>query len=274
MQYRISDLAKILNVTSMTIRRYENDGYISPERDDSDYRWYTQKDILKIGQIRLLRKCNFTHEQIREIDESNLSEMQNIAKEQLNKIDQEINRLKFLRHWLKDNIQLMTTVKELDDKFMTMMCPSINYIIYMEGTKLLKEPKRLHTIAQYIDQIEEVQHIIILKKSDLDNNILSPNMGWTIKEQDIERLSLKDIIENNPYIQSLPSQLCVYGSLSIPCNDFKNGNIDPYIKKYGRRLSEYLDKHSFKIVGDTYIYSVNSLGTTNDMLISTPIEQY
>lgn len=56
MKYKINKLAKILGVTTNTIRRYEKMGYIVPERDESDYRWYNGNDVPRIANIRLLRK--------------------------------------------------------------------------------------------------------------------------------------------------------------------------------------------------------------------------
>ncbi|MBR1737871.1 MAG: MerR family transcriptional regulator [Firmicutes bacterium] len=64
MKYKINELSKILGVTSTTLRRYENNKYIVPERGDSDYRWYTNNDISRVAQIRLFRKCGFSHQDI------------------------------------------------------------------------------------------------------------------------------------------------------------------------------------------------------------------
>lgn len=46
MKYKISELAKLLGVSTNTVRRYEDMGYISAVRDEkSGYRYYNDDDI-------------------------------------------------------------------------------------------------------------------------------------------------------------------------------------------------------------------------------------
>ena len=49
MKYKIGELAKLLGVSTNTVRRYEDMGYISAVRDEnSGYRYYNDDDIFSV----------------------------------------------------------------------------------------------------------------------------------------------------------------------------------------------------------------------------------
>ena len=60
MKYKIGELAKLLNISTNTVRRYENQGYIHAVRnEDSGYRYYDEDGVFDITNIRLLRKYGY-----------------------------------------------------------------------------------------------------------------------------------------------------------------------------------------------------------------------
>ena len=55
MRYKISDLAKLLDVSTNTVRRYEDMGYISAVRDEnSGYRYYDDDGIFGVLNAKML----------------------------------------------------------------------------------------------------------------------------------------------------------------------------------------------------------------------------
>ena len=65
MRYKISDLAKLLDVSTNTVRRYEDMGYISAVRDEnSGYRYYDDDGIFGVLNAKMHVKYGFSHEQI------------------------------------------------------------------------------------------------------------------------------------------------------------------------------------------------------------------
>ena len=67
MNYKVSDLSKILDISSNTVRRYEGMGYLSPDRMDANgYRVYGAEDVTKMIIINHYRKICFSHAEIAE----------------------------------------------------------------------------------------------------------------------------------------------------------------------------------------------------------------
>ena len=58
--YNISQVAKMLNISSELLRHYERRGLINPRRDQSGYRVYTTADIYSISGIRVMRNAGYS----------------------------------------------------------------------------------------------------------------------------------------------------------------------------------------------------------------------
>ena len=61
MKYRISEVAKLLDLSSEAIRYYETKGIIQPERDEeTGYRYYGGWDIHMLIRARTYRQLGYT----------------------------------------------------------------------------------------------------------------------------------------------------------------------------------------------------------------------
>lgn len=67
MRMRIKDIVEKYHTTRKALLVYENKGFIHPKRDESGYRVYNQKDLEMIKKILLLRKLEFSLEEIEDI---------------------------------------------------------------------------------------------------------------------------------------------------------------------------------------------------------------
>lgn len=271
-RYKINKLAKILGVTPNTIRRYEQMGYIVPERDISGYRWYDSSDVPRIAMIRLLRKTGFTHQDIEMFLGSSRDEIKTVSQKRLDLIDEEMRRLKYLRHWLKDNIQLLETFDNIGDGFVTRENRETYYVIYSEGDDLLAEDDRLKPLHSFMYNVEEVQLITIYKKEDIKNGIIKPYNALAIKEKDIERLNIPQEIIDDEYVLFYPRKNCVYGTVSVPADSLGDAQVlGEALKDFKRRIKPYLDENGFMLDGDIAAYVVELLGNTADYLICVPV---
>jgi len=55
-QLTVNEVAKIVGCHRNTLLRYEKDGYVSPMRDNNNYRRYSLQQVLKLKEIIELRK--------------------------------------------------------------------------------------------------------------------------------------------------------------------------------------------------------------------------
>ena len=274
MRYITSDLAKLMDVSTNTIRRYEKSGFLHPKRDVSNYRWYESYDVSKVAMIRLYIKCGFSHEQIRAMLGSSSQDMLEICTNRLEELDKQMERLKRLRHWLKDNIQLVNTVNGMDEGFVLMENPALWYVISDIGDEILKENGRLDTIKTFMYDAPEVQYITLFRREDIKLKRFVPYNGLAIKEMDIEKFGMNSYIENNRYIEYYPGRLCLYGTIDIPHRDmYDNKIVDRYRLEYINRSGEYMAENSLKPCGDVMLILANAVSDIVSMLACTPVSK-
>ena len=269
MKLKINELAKVLGITTMTLRRYEKKGYLTPERDGADYRWFDDIDIVRMVQIRLLRKCGFSHSDISGFMENTTEHIREISARRLEELDEEMRRLKFLRHWLKDNIQLLDRINELGDGFSQRECPPVRYVIYGTNHEIYKEKERIKTINDFLYTIEEVQPMLVIKKDRFFTPAPTLHRGLAVKEQDIERLGIQEIMEKDSFIQVYPKQTCVYGIMGCDKTDESrhNAHID-----FCKRLDKYLKENNYTVNGDIMAFILGVLGEQEHYMMCVPVK--
>ncbi len=274
MRYLTNDLAKLLGVTTNTVRRYEQSGFLKPKRDKSNYRWYESYDIDKAAMIRLYIKCGFSHDEIRAMINSSSADIANICTEKLDEIDGQIERLKRLRHWLKDNVQLMNTVQVLKDNFVIMKCPALCYVTFSIGDEILNERERLKTINYFMYQAPEVQLVNIYKKDEILGKKFTAHTGWAVKETDIEKFGMADMVKNNKYIEYYPSIQCLYGAVEISAESiYSEKSLNKAKADYFEKVRNYIEKNNYELNGDLSEILVNAFGEKVSMLMCMPIKK-
>ncbi|MCH5268098.1 MAG: MerR family transcriptional regulator [Lachnospiraceae bacterium] len=85
---KINDVEKLTGLTAKSIRYYESKGLITVEHDaENGYRIYTERDVLHLKRIKLLRHLEFGIEEIRHIQAQELPEIRNILQQQAEKFE-------------------------------------------------------------------------------------------------------------------------------------------------------------------------------------------
>lgn len=107
--YSIGQVAKETNVSASSIRHWEHEGLIDPERDqESGYRLYSPADIRRVFIIRTVQRMVFSLDVVRQvlanIDENNISETKEMALQSLQYIDnalvEQVRGIASLQHLL------------------------------------------------------------------------------------------------------------------------------------------------------------------------------
>lgn len=111
-EYKIGELAEVLNINIDTIRYYEKIGLIpSPVRDNNQYRNYSEKYIQIIKFIILCKNNGFKLKEIMEIkglingDKEDIIMLKNIIREKIKEIEKKESELKILKNGLNEVIE-------------------------------------------------------------------------------------------------------------------------------------------------------------------------
>ncbi len=108
-RYTISELAEELDISTRTIRYYEEIGLLNPQRTPGNHRIFTKKDRARLKIILRGKRLGFTLDEIKQIlDLYEVSEPEQLrltiklADEKLKQIDERLDDLKILRNELID----------------------------------------------------------------------------------------------------------------------------------------------------------------------------
>lgn len=83
MKYTVHQLAELAGITVRTLHHYDQIGLLKPSFTRSNgYRYYEEKELLKLQQILFFRELEFSLEQIKEIMESSTFDTVEALKEQ------------------------------------------------------------------------------------------------------------------------------------------------------------------------------------------------
>lgn len=126
----VKELAEKFNISKSKIRYYEDIGLIACKRDDNNYRYFEEKEILKLSSILLYRELGFSIEDI-EVMLKEPSIEKHLYK-QIKLIDDEISTLKGVRnklyHIVKEKeIRLNDSLFQATVDLSNRMKPKIDY---------------------------------------------------------------------------------------------------------------------------------------------------
>lgn len=62
---KIKQVEELVGITKKNIRFYEEQGLLQIERAENGYREYHQKDVIRLQEIKLLRKIDISIEEMR-----------------------------------------------------------------------------------------------------------------------------------------------------------------------------------------------------------------
>lgn len=250
MKYKTSDLSNILNVSSNTIRRFEEKGYLSSNRDDENkYRYFRNSDIEKITYISKYRKIGLSHDEIASILQSDIKRNIEIHQRKMDEIDLEISRLTSLRHMLKDDIKMMRGIEEYGDEFIEMDTTSVYYFCYKIDKKIKSSIESRQIAQRFLYDFTEIEYVYIIRKEDMLKRTLKYEEAIAIRSKLAEQLNLD---MSNKEIEYYPKCKCIVRAVKIPI-DF--GDNDANEREEIKRILyddffEYMEKKGYVLAGN------------------------
>jgi len=82
-KYTIKETAKLLNLSTHTLRYYDEIGVLSPKRADNGYRYYSEVDLFNLQYIEVMKYADFSLAEIKlfsDYKQSGIDSEQNVIK--------------------------------------------------------------------------------------------------------------------------------------------------------------------------------------------------
>lgn len=264
-KFKISELAKLFNISRQTLLYYDRIGILKPSEIDPNngYRYYSPMQLLELSFIMILKNCNLSLNDIKSYVE--IKEIQK-GKEFLEKkeeeIDEKIRILKKAKKMIHSKIEI---IDEFSCK--NQIIPKIEIIenFYLLKVNLDNYDKNYETNAAFFQLIELVNK----NKLDVFFVYFSFSSDSVINQEYPVYNNIGIMIEHElDGFEKFESKL--YASI-IHKGEFLNFE-DSY-----RKLVKYINNNSYKIVGNPIIISNKSIIYIDDgygsvFKIAIPVE--
>ena len=110
---KIRHAEELAGVTSKNIRFYEEQGLLSPGRAENGYREYHEKDIVRLKQIKLLRKLFVPIEEIRDLFDGKCT-LESCLRKQLKEYERQSQNLEAIRLFAQELIDAPEDLEHMD----------------------------------------------------------------------------------------------------------------------------------------------------------------
>lgn len=113
---KISDVAKMLEMSRETIRYYEDQGLVVPKRGECNYREYCDLDLLVLKCIKLMKKYGFTLSEIKSVIDHfrHNSDICEITKKLNDKIDNYCVEIENIKSGIEFTTALLNVINSID----------------------------------------------------------------------------------------------------------------------------------------------------------------
>ncbi len=169
MKYSTNDLSRILDVSTNTVRRFEEKGYLGSERNEQNgYRQFNHLDVEKLMYVNKYRKVGFGHDDIAEIFQHDISYTLQKFQGKMEELDRQIAYYTGLRHLLKDDIVLMRRIEEYGSGMIEMECSPMHYVLYQTRGKLSTGGQDGDALHRFMSACPEFEYIYLFEKEDVE----------------------------------------------------------------------------------------------------------
>lgn len=249
MEYNTNDLSKILDVTTNTIRRFEEKGFLNPQRDDQNgYRIFDSGDLEKAVYIGRYRKIGFDHNEIASLFHENMGMGLRRFQKRMREIDDKIAALMATRQMLSDDIILMERGVAGNEEITEKRCQSLYYILYQKNGHILTEGKNGEKFRDLLKTCPEIKYIYIFDKENVVHERLVYSEGIAVKEMFMDLYG----VEKDAALRHYESRPSLMRFAKLPIDMEKEEQLSKReLKKliYGDFL-DYAEQNGLCITGD------------------------
>lgn len=258
--YKVGEISKLYNISSDILRHYEKMGLLLPEKKGKNsYRYYSNKQIWKLGTIRALRQLGVGLEEIKEyLGERNLENSTELIGFQLKVVNEKLKELS------KTKVLLERKSKYLQEY----QSERKDGIIIRKKIGERKCYKRYKSVVTDWEIDLELRRLKYEADSNEGEHFASSKVGAMV-DIDGYNTGLYNLFEGTFLIDRDGEEVLKEGEyLSLTFTGGYN-KADNYYKK----LKEYIEKNNLKVDGEILeLYKIDIYETDNEEEFVTEIQ--
>ncbi|MFS0882163.1 MerR family transcriptional regulator [Metabacillus niabensis] len=242
MNWKINEVANLYDISSHTLRYYEEIDLVVPMRGNNNYRIYTEEHLQKLNIIRDLRKLNMSLEQIKDyLENRTVDKTINLLKTQNDFIEKELKDLQEKQRRISERIELFAHTDQIKEGEITLVEYPDRYVI----ASLEKDIESSHVDVS----LKELYKKYESKLPYLDQNVFGSFLYFNDTHDNFPLKHRVFYFIEKAISQTLTIPKGTYATLCYKGNYTKT-------QRYLMKLKEYIEKNRYASEGDflaTYI---------------------
>lgn len=208
---KIKDVSSRYNITSRTLRYYEDIGLITSSRsDDYAYRMYDEGAVRRLEQILILRKLNISIKDIQRIfSTSDSSVVLEVLEKKVHNIDDEVALLHELKDIVLDFIHEIGQVDFADNSDIKLLYDKAKELeTQLISADYIGKPSKINRLIEITEKLDKKVPDVMIVRMPGFRAVTSGDQQW------------KDMFENGGYMYQLWKHCDLYKNVMFDCFDF------------------------------------------------------
>jgi len=267
--YTIGDISNICGVPVKTLRYYDEINLFVPEKRDAEtnYRYYTENQLLALQSIRKLKNYGFSLDEIHHIlYESNTEKIISSLSEKLNDIHEKISSFQLIYDEISTSISNLK-LSHASDEIRVEDIPERN-IVYTNRIETSFKNDEI-PVCRWFDIFELIRKNRLKPKSSIMATFHNEPLEQFLKSScQLEICMAVESCPPYPFFKKIPAFTAV--------TTYHRGSVSSIINTYAKAI-KWLNDKGYKISGDIteeYIVSVIDVCNPDDYItkIIIPVE--
>lgn len=253
--HTISEVAKMLGLSTETIRYYESQGVIKPLRDEKNgYRYYGGWDIHMLARARLYLLYGYSMEETSSLlgAQSPQSVISDLSQKEALLEEEVILKLNQLKRIRQEQENIRSISKDIG-KYRIEKSPSIYRLSMQEGYTARPEKEIRALVTKWTNKASFLFSTALFRLEDIKSNKNTFSFGFGLEEEYATLLGISD----SKFVEYMPSKMCLY--TVVPSRSSVKLNTDCLFDTF-----RWMDKHNLKVEGDIFTRVVLMLKPENE----------
>lgn len=260
-KYKIGEVSRLLGITSETIRFYEKEGIIMPNKEESNgYRYYTIQNINELLNVIFYRRIEVPIQDIRNIiNKGDFDDMCNLIQSKSIEVAAKIEKQKLMLKKLNIIQQSINDVNESLNQF-SVRAFNTCFILMKDYEGILYAEEGISLFA-----VEHFEFATYMEQFEITNENPSKTCTYLIMDKSIaEDMGVLNELEEN---EILEYPKCIYTTIAVGSYEVQIEEILPVL--------DWMKHSDYEMIGNIYcnyiFYSHENSSQSNYVELFIPI---
>lgn len=235
--YKIGEIAKMLGISSETIRNYEKKGLINPyKEEDSNYRYYDIIQINHLMNVQKFQKYGYSLHEIKNLmKDTSMLRMEISLAERQGALQNQVFLMNLKLNSIHEDIHCMMQAQNAQQGFFIGERPALYRLNYQRDFELLTQVRIQEELVKWLKYEDLAFMSGSVSLMDLESGACDFDFGFCIDKRTAEYINIKenDVVK---YYEACPAIVFYYEATPFSDMQTISAMVMKYVKEKNLRI--------------------------------------